>query len=157
MKKLGLNKNVRHAAEGRHPACGEAAIYKGASRARPRPSAGGCDSAAYSRSFAFICGFCFLLLATIPASAENPSPQAVLMVANVAGECDVLYSMVEFQKKNNITGGNEYVAKFWASESAKMNLTVEQLSDRCGKSITAYDKLQSPVAPKQAGPANGNE
>src|SRR5258708_5957351 len=68
-----------------------------------------------------------LLTAIPPARAETPSPQTLLMVANVAGECDILYSMVEFQKKSHINGGEEYVAKFWADQSAKLGLTVDQL------------------------------
>ena len=99
----------------------------------------------------------FLLCAITSAQADGVSPQGALMVANVAGECDVLYSMVEFQKKNNINGGQEYVAKFWASEAAKMNLTVDQLSARCEKTAAAYDKLYNSSAPAQARPANGNE
>jgi len=100
----------------------------------------------------------FVTVASLPARAQGVSPQSVLMIANVAGECDVLYSMVEFQKKNNINGGQEYVAKFWASESAKMGLTVEQLSERCSKASAAYEKLSSTASSSsQGGPANGNE
>ncbi len=113
----------------------------------------------YSRSFASIGGSLLavlMLLAATPARAEAPSPQTLLMVANVAGECDVLYSMVEFQKKSHINGGEEYVAKFWADQSAKAGLTVDQLSDRCGKSTAAYDKILDSTAQKEK-PANGNE
>lgn len=96
-----------------------------------------------------------LLAAQAPVHAEEGvSPQAVLAVANTAGECDVLYSMVEFQKQTTIQGGNEYVSKFWAAESAKLGLTVEQLSDRCNKSVVAYDKLLGSAEEK---PVNGNE
>ena len=98
----------------------------------------------------------FVTVASLPARADV-SPQATLMVANVAGECDILYDMVDFQKKNNINGGEEYVAKFWASEAAKLSLSVEQLSDRCGKSTAAYDKLWKSAAPKQEMPAGRNE
>jgi len=100
--------------------------------------------------------FCFLLLATTPARAEV-SPQGALMVANVAGECEMLYSMIEFQKQSNIQGGEEYVAKFWSAEAAKMKLTVEQLSDRCKKSTAAYDKVWDSLVPAEGKPANGNE
>jgi hypothetical protein len=98
-----------------------------------------------------------LLLASTSAHADGVSPQGALMVANVAGECDVLYSMVAFQKKNNIKGGEEYVAKFWESEAAQMNLSVDQLSARCEKTAAAYDKLYNSSAPAQARAAHGNE
>jgi hypothetical protein len=101
---------------------------------------------------------CFLIAVTIPVHAQqSPSPQAVLMVAKAAGQCEVLFSMVDYQKKNNIKGGNEYVAQFWAAQSAQLNMTVEQMADRCNKSIAAYDKLLDAAAPKQESPANGNE
>jgi len=97
-----------------------------------------------------------LLAPAFPASAqEGPSPQAVLMVANVAGECEILNSMVSFQKKNNLPGGNDYVSQFWASEASTLGLTVEQMADRCNTSTTAYNKLWDAATPKQ--PAGGNE
>jgi hypothetical protein len=77
------------------------------------------------------------------------------MVANVAGECEILNSMVSFQKKNNLPGGNEYVSQFWASEAASLNMTIEQIADRCNNSTTAYNKLWDAATPKQ--PAGGNE
>jgi hypothetical protein len=95
------------------------------------------------------------MVAGLPARAEV-SPQGALMVANVAGKCDTLYAMVEFQKKNGVSGGEEYVARFWAAEAEKQGLTAEQLSDRCNRTAAAYGKLWGSVTSKQ-GAADGNE
>jgi hypothetical protein len=122
------------------------------------PAQGGDGSGVISRLVIFIFAATLFCTSAIPAHAQQEvSPQAVLMVANVAGECDVLFYMVEFQKKNNINGGNEYVAKFWSDEAARLGMTVEQMSARCSESAAAYNKLWTSTAQKQEGPADGNE
>jgi hypothetical protein len=33
------------------------------------------------------------------------------------------------------------LSRFWAVEAARLGMSVEQLSDRCNRSISTYDRL----------------
>lgn len=74
-------------------------------------------------------------------AANEQSGQGVLAIAKYAGACGILDSMVHFQKTTKMPGGDEFVARFWATEATRLGLSVQQLSDRCNQSITAYDQL----------------
>jgi len=78
----------------------------------------------------------------IPASAQNePSGQGLLVIAKMTGACGVLNSMIQFQTSTRMPGGEEFVARFWNVEAARLGLTVQQLSDQCDDSIAAYDTI----------------
>ncbi len=86
---------------------------------------------------------CVVLAAlTMPASAQKESsPQSILATAKFAGACGILDSMVTFQKTTRMPGGDEFVARFWAVEAARLGLAVKALSDQCDQSIIAYDRM----------------
>jgi len=74
-------------------------------------------------------------------AADEPSGQGILAIAKYAGACGILVSMVHFQKTTKMPSGDEFVARFWSTEAARLGLSVQQLSDRCNQSITAYDRM----------------
>ncbi|MDG6348577.1 hypothetical protein QAA18_07445 [Luteimonas sp. 8-5] len=79
---------------------------------------------------------------SVPASAQNePSGQGLLVVAKMTGACGILNSMIQFQTSTQMAGGEEFVARFWNVEAARLGLTVQQLSDQCDESIGAYDRI----------------
>jgi hypothetical protein len=79
---------------------------------------------------------------TLPASAQNEfTAQGMLATAKFAGACGILDSMINFQKTTRMPGGDDFVARFWSVEAARLGLSVQALSDRCDQSIIAYDKL----------------
>ena len=59
----------------------------------------------------------------------------------MTGACGVLDSVIDFQSKTKMLGGNEFVARFWAVEAARLGYSVQELSDVCDRSITIYDRL----------------
>ena len=62
----------------------------------------------------------------------------ILATAKVAGSCGILDSLIDFQKKTKMNGGDEFVSRFWAVEAARLGMTVQQLSDTCNEAVSAY-------------------
>jgi hypothetical protein len=81
------------------------------------------------------------LTATPAQSQDKLTPQDILAIAKMAGACGILDSMIQFQNTTRMAGGNEFVTRFWAVEAARLGMSVEQLSDRCTRSINAYDRM----------------
>jgi hypothetical protein len=84
-----------------------------------------------------------ILVATTQSWAQEGgvTVQGMLASAKYAGACGILDSLVHFQKTTKMDGGDEFVARFWTVEAARLGLTVQQLSDRCNEAITAYGKF----------------
>ncbi|MCW8934731.1 MAG: hypothetical protein OQK98_08405 [Gammaproteobacteria bacterium] len=86
----------------------------------------------------------FVLLLIFPIqsySAEGQSAQEFMAVSKITGACGILDSMLQFQKTTKMLGGNEFVSRFWATEAARLGLSMQQYSDQCNSAITTYDKL----------------
>ena len=78
----------------------------------------------------------------IEAHAEDGlSTQGIMATSKLAGACGILDAMLYFQNTTKLEGGNNFVARFWASEAARLGLTLQQYSDHCDSAIDAYDKL----------------
>lgn len=84
-----------------------------------------------------------LALAAPTSAQESLSIQSILVVGKMAGACGILDSMIQFQTTTRMEGGDEFVARFWAVEAARLGISVQQLSDTCDNSITTYDRLWS--------------
>jgi hypothetical protein len=81
------------------------------------------------------------------AHADDPDgPQKMLAVAKMAGACGILDSMIQLQSTTKMQGGDEFVARFWAVEAARLGLTVVQLSETCTKTVKAYDQVWKAAA-----------
>jgi hypothetical protein len=89
----------------------------------------------------FVLIFVTMSLAAPTFAADDLSAQGLLSVAKMAGACGILDSMIQLQKSTNISGGNEFVSRFWTVEAARLGYTVKQLSETCDKSIAAYNRL----------------
>ena len=78
----------------------------------------------------------------LPAFAqEELTMQGILSIGKFAGACGILDSMINFQKTTKMEGGDAYVVRFWEVEAARLGLSVEQLSNKCNQSVSAYDKM----------------
>lgn len=84
--------------------------------------------------------FCMLVIQTSPASAEL-SAQGILAISKMSGACGILDSMINFQKTTRMEGGEAFVLRFWEVEAARLGMSVQQLSQQCNQSVSAYDKL----------------
>jgi len=99
------------------------------------------------RKIILVCAaFCVI---SFPAAAQNDhSPadesidgQGILAIAKIAGACGILDSMIDFQAKTKMEGGDEFVTRFWQVEAARLGKTVEELSNTCNGAISTYDKF----------------
>lgn len=64
----------------------------------------------------------------------------------MTGACGILDSMVQFQKTTRMDGGDAFVLRFWQVEATRLGMSVEQLSEQCNQSVSAYDKLWNAAA-----------
>ena len=76
--------------------------------------------------------------------------QGTLAVAKFTGTCGILDSMISFQKATQMPGGDDFVARFWATEAARLGLSMQQYSDRCDRSTVMYNQIwKAADTPKQ--------
>ncbi len=61
------------------------------------------------------------------ANGEPLTMHSVLSIAKFAGACGVLDSMIGFQRSTQMNGGDEFVARVWRVEAARLGVTVAQL------------------------------
>lgn len=87
--------------------------------------------------------FLVISLSSYAYADSNGSGQEVLAVAKIAGACGILDSIINFQKTTKMTGGDEFVSRFWAVEAARMGISVQELSLRCNKAVVMYDQIWS--------------
>ncbi len=83
----------------------------------------------------------FFLLSSPAQAEETATSQGILALSKMTGACGILDSMIDFQSNTKMSGGNEFVARFWAVEAARLGYSVQELSDVCDRSITIYDRL----------------
>lgn len=74
-------------------------------------------------------------------ASDELSGQEFLAVAKMAGACGILDETIHFQKTTKMKGGDEFVSRFWATEAARLGLSMQEYSDRCDQAIISYDKL----------------
>jgi len=83
----------------------------------------------------------FTLTLSLQAKADGQSAQEIMAVSKIAGACGILDSMLHFQKSTKMPGGDEFAARFWATEAARLGLSVQQYSDQCNNAVTTYDSF----------------
>ena len=75
-------------------------------------------------------------------AGDKIDPQGFLAIAKVAGACGIMDSLVDFQKKTKMQGGDEFVSRFWAWEAARLgNSSLKEYLEECNSAISAYNKL----------------
>ena len=73
-------------------------------------------------------------------SGEESELLTILSTAKIAGACGILDSLIDFQAKTKMNGGNEFVSRFWTLEAARLGLSVEELSNSCNTAVLRYDQ-----------------
>ena len=78
-----------------------------------------------------------------PAQAANdgPSLQSVILVSKMTGVCGVMQQMAAFQQATKMSGGDEFITRFWQTEFARLGKSQETFFKECEGSISAYEKL----------------
>ncbi|MHB8764840.1 MAG: hypothetical protein ACYDA8_10980 [Deferrisomatales bacterium] len=103
------------------------------------------------KTLLYLCASCCISTAlTVPShAADDLSLQGLLSTAKMAGACGIMDSMIQLQKTTKLPGGDEFVARFWSVEAARLGYSVQQFSDTCNKSIEAYNRLWSAAAAEE--------
>ena len=83
----------------------------------------------------------FFLIIGHAHAEDDLSGQGVMAMSKITGACGILDSMIYFQKTTQMPGGDDFVSRFWVAEAARLGLSMQEYSDRCNKSIAAYNKL----------------
>ncbi|MBN8964342.1 MAG: hypothetical protein J0H89_02945 [Rhizobiales bacterium] len=84
------------------------------------------------------------LAISMPAQAQGTvDAPSILSVAKLTGACGIMDAMIHFQKTTRLPGGDEFVARFWAVEAARLGVTVKQPSDRCDAAVKSYNSIWS--------------
>lgn len=84
----------------------------------------------------------------LPASAnDGDSPlrgiQDVLVIAKMTGACGILDSLIQFQAATKMPGGDEFIARFWSVEAARLGWSAEEMMEKCKFSVSTYDTIWS--------------
>lgn len=85
-----------------------------------------------------------LALLLAPATfAKNSdlSGRGILAIAKMAGACGIMDSLIQFQKTTGMPGGDEFVTRFWAVESARLGKSLQDYSAQCDAAISAYERI----------------
>lgn len=83
----------------------------------------------------------FFYSISFAAETDKAHTRAPLAIAKIAGTCGVMDEMIDFQKKGELEGGDEFVTRFWKTEATRQGKTLQQFSDDCSKAIILYNKM----------------
>lgn len=85
--------------------------------------------------------FALAVVTTSAAQAPDLNLQSFLVVGKAAGACGILTQQLIFQETTQMSGGNEFVVRFWTTESARLGMSLEQYAEHCKRSVSSYDKM----------------
>lgn len=77
------------------------------------------------------------------ASADQGSNEALtaMATAKLAGACEAMDALIEFQKTTKLPGGEEFVVRFMNSELAQLGLDMDTYFSVCAQSISTYERI----------------
>ena len=85
--------------------------------------------------------FIILGLASSAHANEESSLQDMLLVSKMTGVCGVMQQMAAFQSSTKMSGGSEFIERFWRTEFARLGKSQETFFKECEDSIAAYNQL----------------
>jgi hypothetical protein len=83
----------------------------------------------------------FMVLLSAQAANEDRGVQDLLILSKFTGVCGVMQQMASFQLATKMPGGDEFIARFWRTEFARLGKSQDQFLKECEQSIAAYDKF----------------
>jgi hypothetical protein len=87
-------------------------------------------------------GFAFAFASPAQADTDTLDVQGLMVISKMTGICGVLSQMVQFQETTKMPGGAEFIARFWNTEFARLDMPRETFLKNCKGSISAYDRLR---------------
>lgn len=82
-----------------------------------------------------------LTAVSIPSHADSADldAQTMLVIAKYSGGCGILNQMAQFQGTTKMAGGTEFLARFLATEAARLGTTPSEYMARCKTAIETYN------------------
>ncbi|WP_017516292.1 hypothetical protein ACQCLI_15105 [Pseudomonas nitroreducens] len=72
------------------------------------------------------------------ADAEDNVVHDMMVVSKMTGACGIAQQMAEFQRTTQMPGGDEFVARFWKMEFARLGVTQKEYITNCERSFELY-------------------
>ncbi|ELI7924686.1 hypothetical protein RSE70_004013 [Yersinia enterocolitica] len=72
--------------------------------------------------------------------------QDLMLRSKLAGMCGAIKQMGNFQESTKMPGGDEFIARFLATEQARLNVSPQQFLDVCEKATSTYNDY-APIQP----------
>ncbi len=91
-------------------------------------------------------GLVMLLMASGSRAQQAPrsggvSLESLLVTGKASGACGILTLQLEFQENTKMAGGNEFLGRFWSTESARLGMTTTQYAEHCASALSMYGKF----------------
>lgn len=95
-----------------------------------------------SKNLFFSALLCGLPLVSGGAMASNEDDLlGLLAVAKMTGICGNFQQMIQFQNSTKMEGGDAFIARFYATEAARLGWTQDEYAKLCLESIEKYNML----------------
>ena len=82
-----------------------------------------------------------ILFASSSHGSGNKEILEALQIAKVAGMCGALKQITSFQETTQMPGGNEFILRFFQTESARLGMELQDFLKSCIDSTDEYIKL----------------
>lgn len=83
-------------------------------------------------------------IVTSPAGARDADSgdpiMEIMALAKASGACGIFRQMIQFQADTEMPGGDEFVARFLATEAARLGHTPKSYLDQCVTTVGGYAK-----------------
>lgn len=71
----------------------------------------------------------------------------MLATGKLSGGCGIFKLQIVFQENTGLPGGNDFIARFWTTEAARLGMSLKEYAEACHKAIENYKKYQSIFKP----------
>jgi len=90
-----------------------------------------------------------LLLFPLSASSETPTDKQHLFLMKLAGICQSIVLMAEFQKSAKMPGGSKFIEHFYYSEITRLGVTPKEFTYACEQAVTVHNTTREAIEEPQ--------
>lgn len=84
-----------------------------------------------------------VLSSTAFANDENSFAKGLLATGKLTGNCGIFKLQLDFQDNTELKGGEDFLARFWTMEAARLGLSLEEFVNNCHKIVEKYNTYYS--------------
>ncbi len=75
------------------------------------------------------------------AYAEDMSLSSIMAISKATGACGIMKQMASFQETTKMSGGDQFMLRFWQTEAARLGTDLSQYIKTCEKVTGAYTEM----------------